>query len=100
MARRTKQTRASYLLGNLESAKSENLFCRDGPYQRFSRCAARLCEGSLWRANDCSKDLVVVHGTCSGFFPELNGNDFEIDLIMCGVCISLWRFGNANGERP
>ena len=34
-------------------------------------------------------------GTCSGFFPELPGNDFEIDIIMCGVCISEWRFGNA-----
>ena len=62
MARGTKQTRASYLLGNIESAKSENLFCRDEcPHQSFSRCAARLCEGSLGRAaNDGSKGLVVV----------------------------------------
>ena len=37
--------------------------------------------------------------TCSGFSPELNGNDFEIDIIMCGVCISQWRFGYANEFR-
>jgi hypothetical protein len=36
---------------------------------------------------------------CSGFSPEWNGNDFEIDIIMCGVCISRWRFGNANEFR-
>ena len=31
--------------------------------------------------------------------PELRGNDFEIDIIMCGVCISQQRFGNANEFR-
>ena len=27
------------------------------------------------------------------------GNDFQIDIIMSGVCISQWRFGNANEFR-
>ena len=50
MARGTKQTRASYLLGNLESAESENLFFgMSAPISAFFRCAARLCEGSLGR---------------------------------------------------
>jgi len=48
----------------------------------------------LW--SSWTGDSHTFWATCSGFVSALNGNDFEIDIIMRGVCISQWRFGNAS----
>ena len=100
-----KQTRASYLLGNIESAKSENFFCRS-PSALFPLCGADV-RGHLWRRGTMAARVLSCslrrdrheRGEVFRISRELRGNDFEIDIIMCGVCISRWRFGNANESR-